>query len=160
MTPVDIDTGGFPLSPDGKQIAFIASATEPVNSYSQPDLWVIDLVKDANPRNLTGGFDWDVGASVFGDNAAPRGGGGNRPLWSADGKSIVENFAKEGQTNLGSFDVATGAMTEITKGDQAIVRFRAAPDTSRLVYHISTPTRIGDLYWLDRVSGEARQLTR
>ncbi len=137
-----------------------ASTTQPVNSYTQPDLWVLDLVKDAKPRNLTAGFDWDVGASVFGDQASPRGGGGNVPIWAADGKSIVENFAKEGQTNLGSFDVATGAMTEITKGNQAIVRFRAAPDASRLVYFLSTPTKIGDLFWLDRVSGEARQLTQ
>ena len=101
------------------RLAFIASATEPVNSYTQPDLWVIDLVKEAKPRNLTEAFDWDVGASVFGDNAAPRGGGGNVPIWSPDGKSIIENFAKEGQTNLGSFDVATGALTEITKGQSS-----------------------------------------
>jgi dipeptidyl aminopeptidase/acylaminoacyl peptidase len=159
LTTIDMDTGGFALSPDGKQIAFIASATEPVNSYTQPDLWVIDLVKDAKPRNLSGAFDWDVGASVFGDNAAPRGGGSNVPIWAPDGKSIIENFAKEGQTNLGSFDVATGTVTEITRGNQAIVRFRAAPDSSKLVYFLSTPTKIGDLFWLDRVSGEARQLT-
>jgi len=159
LTTIDMDTGGFALSPDGKQIAFIASATEPVNSYTQPDLWVSDLVKDAKPRNLTGGFDFDVGAGVFGDQGAPRAGGGNFPIWSPDGKSIVENFAREGQTNLGSFDVATGAMTEITKGNQAVVRFRAAPDTSKLVYFLSTATKIGDLFWLDRVSGEARQLT-
>ena len=160
LTTIDMDTGGFALSPDGKQIAFIASATQPINSYSQPDLWVLDLVKDAKPRNITGGFDWDVGASVFGDQGSPRGGGGNVPIWAADGKSIVENFAKEGQTNLGAFDVATGAMTEITKGNQAVVRFRGAPDASRLVYFLSTPTKIGDLFWLDRVSGEARQLTQ
>ena len=159
LTTIEMDAGGLALSPDGKQIAFIASAQQPVNSYTQPDLWVIDLVKDAKPRNLTAEFDWDVGASVFGDNGAPRGGGGNVPIWAPDGKSIVENFAKEGQTNLGSFDVATGAVTEITKGNQAIVRFRAAPDTSKLVYFLSTTTKIGDLFWLDRVSGEARQLT-
>jgi dipeptidyl aminopeptidase/acylaminoacyl peptidase len=159
LTTIDMDAGGFALSPDGKQIAFIASATEPVNSYTQPDLWVIDLVKDAKPRNITGAFDWDVGASVFGDQGAPRGGGANAPIWAPDGKSIVENFAKEGQTNLASFDVATGAATDITKGNQAIVRFRAAPDTSKLVYFLSTTTKIGDLFWLDRVSGEARQLT-
>ena len=159
LTTIDMDTGSFSLSPDGKQVAFIASATEPVNSYTQPDLWVIDLSKDAKPRNITEGFDWDVGSSVFGDNAPPRAGGSNVPIWSPDGKSIVENFAKEGQTNLGSFDVATGAMTEITRGNQAVIRFRPAPDTSRLIYFLSTPTKIGDLFWLDRVSGEARQLT-
>jgi len=159
ITTIDMDTGGLALSPDGKQVAFIGSAADPVNSYAQPDLWVMDLAKEAKPRNLTAGFDWDVGASVFGDNGAPRASGGNIPIWSADGRSIIENFAREGQTNLGSFDVATGSLTEITKGNQAIVRFRGAPDTSRLVYHLSTPTRIGDLFWLDRVSGEARQLT-
>lgn len=159
VTTVDMDTGGLALSPGGKQVAFIASAAVPVNSYTQPDLWVLDLTKDAKPRNLTETFDWDVGASVFGDMGSPRAGGGNLPIWTADGKGIVENFAKEGQTNLASFDVATGAVTEITKGNQAIARFRAAPDASKLVYHLSTPTRIGDLFWLDRVSGEARQLT-
>ena len=159
LTTLNMDTVAFSLSPDGKQVAFIASAAEPVNSYTQPDLWVLDLVKDAKPRNLTASFDWDAGASVFGDQGSPRAGGGNAPVWSPDGKSIVENFAKEGQTNLGSFDVATGAMTEITKGNQAIVRFRGAPDSSKLVYYLSTATKLGDLFWLDRVSGEARQLT-
>jgi dipeptidyl aminopeptidase/acylaminoacyl peptidase len=159
LATIDMDMGSFALSPDGKQIAFIASLADPVNSYTQPDLWVLDLVKDAKPRNVTGAFDWDVGASVFGDQGSPRAGGGNVPIWAPDGKSIVENFAREGQTNLASFDVATGAATEITKGNQAIVRFRAAPDTSKLVYFLSTTTKIGDLFWLDRVSGEARQLT-
>ncbi|MDP9003451.1 MAG: S9 family peptidase [Verrucomicrobiota bacterium] len=159
LTTIDMDMGSFALSPDGKQIAFIASLADPVNSYTQPDLWVLDLAKDAKPRNITGAFDWDVGASVFGDQGSPRAGGGNVPIWAPDGKSIVENFAREGQTNLASFDVATGAATEVTKGNQAIVRFRAAPDTSKLVYFLSTTTKIGDLFWLDRVSGEARQLT-
>ena len=159
LTTIEMDTGAMALSPDGKQVAFIASATDPVHSYSQPDLWILDLAKDAKPRNLTAEFDFDVGSSVFGDSGAPRAAGSNAPIWSSDGKTIVENYAKEGQTNLGSFDVATGALTEITRGNQAIVRFRAAPDTLRLIYHLSTPTRVGDLFWLDRVTGEARQLT-
>src|SRR2546423_4456041 len=159
ITTIDMDTGAMALSPDGKQVAFTGSVEQPVNSHTQPDLWELDFVKDAKPRNLTEKFDWDVGSSVFGDNGSPRRGGGNQPIWTADGKGIAENFAKEGRTNLGLFDVATGAMTEITKGDQAVPRFRAAPDTSKLVYLVSTPTRIGDLFWLDRKSGEARQLT-
>src|SRR5205823_3104651 len=132
---------------------------QPVNSYTHPDLWVLELAKDAKPRNHTEKFDWDVGSSVSGDNGSPRAGGGNQPIWTADGKGIVENFAREGRTNLGLFDVATGAMSEITKGDQAVPRFRAAPDASKLVYLVSTATRIGDLFWVDRTSGEARQLT-
>jgi dipeptidyl aminopeptidase/acylaminoacyl peptidase len=160
LTTIDMDVGGMTLSPDGKQIAFTASVEEPVNSYTQPDLWVMDLTKDAKPRNLTEKFDFDVGSSVFGDNSSPRAGGGNPPIWTADGKGIIENFARDGRTNVGVFDVANGELTELTKGDQAVPRFRAAPsDPSKLVYLVSTPTRIGDLFWLDRVSGEARQLT-
>jgi dipeptidyl aminopeptidase/acylaminoacyl peptidase len=160
ITTIDMDMGAMALSPDGKQVAFTASVEQPVNSYTQPDLWVMDLVKDAKPRNLTEKFDFDIGSSVGGDNGSPRAGGGNRPIWTADGKGIIENFSRDGRTNIGLFDVASGAMTEITKGDQAVPRFRAAaPDATKLIYLVSTPTRIGDLFWLDRVSGEARQLT-
>ena len=160
ITTIEMDMGAMTLSPDGKQVAFTASVEQPVNSYTQPDLWVMDLAKDAKPRNLTEKFDFDVGSSVGGDNGSPRAGRGNRPIWTADGKGIIENFSRDGRTNVGLFDVASGAMTEVTKGDQAVPRFRAAaPDASKLIYLVSTPTRIGDLFWLDRVSGEARQLT-
>lgn len=146
------------LSPDGKRLAFTASATEPVQSYTQPDLWVLELTPNAQPKNLTAGFDWDVGAGVFGDNAAPRGGGGNPPIWSADGKSILHIFSKEGRTNLASFDASTGAVSELTKGNQAVVRFRASADGKKIFYLLSTPTRIGDLFALE-TGGKRRQLT-
>ncbi len=75
ITTIDMDIGTMVLSPDGKQVAFTGSVEQPVNSYTQPDLWVLDLAKDAKPRNLTEKFDWDVGSSVFGDNGSPRAGG-------------------------------------------------------------------------------------
>ncbi len=112
---------------------------EPINSYTQPDLWVMNLAPNAQPTNLTGGFDWDVAAGVFGDNASPRAGGGNVPIWSLDGKSILEIYSKEGRTNLGRFDAASGALTEVTRGNQAVARFRASVDGSKLVYLASHP---------------------
>jgi dipeptidyl aminopeptidase/acylaminoacyl peptidase len=155
----DMDAGGFALSPSGKQIAFIAQTSKPINSYTQPDLWVLDVAPGAKPRNLTAGFDYDVGAGVGGDNAAPRAGGGNLPVWSADGRSIIHVYAKEGQANLGSFAVTNGKETDITRGEQAVLSFRAIPGTSKMVYSVSTPTRIGDLFWMDRAGGEAKQIT-
>ena len=155
----DMDAGSLSLSPDGKQIAFIASSNQPVNSYTQPDLWVVALTPNAKPRNLTATFDWDVGNGVFGDNTAPRGGGGNVPIWTADGRSIIELYGKEGVTNLGMFEAENGTETDLTHGNQAVMRFRASPDGSKLVYSVSTPTRINDLYWLDRAGGAPKQLT-
>ena len=158
ITTVDMDMNDLALSPDGKRIAFVASVNQPINSYTQPDLWVMDLTPNSTPRNLTGPFDWDVASAVFGDNAAPRAGEGNLPIWSSDSKSIVQTFSKEGRTNLGRFEVATGALTEVTQGNQAVVRFRASADGSKFVYLLSTPTRIGDLFVVAQ-GGQPRQLT-
>lgn len=159
VTSFDMATGTFTVSPDGKQLAFIASASQPVRSYSQPDLWVIDLASGSKPRNLTANFDFDIGGGVGGDNVAPRGGGGNLPVWSPDGRSITMLYVKEGRANLGSFDVASGKLSDVTTGNQAIVSYRAVPDASKFVLLISTPTRIGDLYWFDKSSAQPKQLT-
>ena len=159
ITTVDLGMGGLALSPDGKRFAFAASTNQPVRSYSQPDLWVLDIAPNAQPKNITTDFDFDVASGVGGDNAAPRGGGGGGVAWSADGKSIITVYAKEGKANLGAFDATTGKLTDLTTGNQSISGFRSTPDGSKTVVNISTPTQVSDLYLLDR-SGKPRQLTR
>ena len=59
--------GGMTLSPDGKRIAFIGAVLEPVRSYSEPDLWVLDLQPGASPKNLTASYDYDVNSGVGGE---------------------------------------------------------------------------------------------
>ncbi|MEY2531808.1 MAG: hypothetical protein QOI96_1893, partial [Verrucomicrobiota bacterium] len=159
LNTFDMDVGNLALSPDGKQIAFVAATTKPVNSYTQPDLWIVDLAANAPPRNLTEKFDFDLGAGVFGDNAPPRAGGGNTPIWTPDGRRIIEVYGKEGRTILASFDVASGQPTDLTRGNQAVVRFCATEDRATIVCTISTATRLGDLFAIDSSGGEPRELT-
>jgi dipeptidyl aminopeptidase/acylaminoacyl peptidase len=161
LNTIEMDVGNLSLSPDGNQVAFVAATTQPVNSYTQPDLWVVDLMPNAKPRNLTEKFDFDVGDGVFGDSASPRAGGRNAPIWTPDGHSLIQVCGREGKTTLASFDVATGAETDLTSGNQAVVRFRATPDVSKIIYIVSTPTRVNDLFVLDRTSqgAEPKQLT-
>jgi dipeptidyl aminopeptidase/acylaminoacyl peptidase len=159
LTSFDMDTGAFSVSPDGKQIAFYASPSKPIQSYTEPDLWVMDLAPNAQPRNLTRDFDFDVGSGVGGDNTAPRGGGGTPPIWRADGRSIVAIYAKEGKANIGIFDATTGKETDLTGGNQAVVSFRATPDATKFALVISSPTRIGDIFWLEGAGGQPKQLT-
>jgi dipeptidyl aminopeptidase/acylaminoacyl peptidase len=155
----DMDVGDFALSPDGKQVAFTASSTEPVNSYTQPDLWVVDLTPNAKPRNLTEKFDFDIGNGVFGDSAPPRGGGGNMPVWTPDRRNIIEVVGKQGKTILAKFDTANGAETDVLGGNQAVARFRVSADGAKIVYTASSATRINDIYAIDAPSSEPRQLT-
>lgn len=159
LTTFDMNSGGYTLSPDGKQLAFVASKNKPVQSYTQTDLWVIDTTAGAQPRNLTKEFDHDVASGVGGDNAPPRGGGGGGLAWTADGKFILAVCAKEGKANIGSFDSSSGKEMDITSGDQAVSTFRLTADGSKMVYSVSTPTRVGDLYLMDR-SHQSRQITK
>jgi dipeptidyl aminopeptidase/acylaminoacyl peptidase len=159
LTSFDMGTGAFSVSPDGKRFAFYASVNKPVQSYTEPDLWVMDIAPNAQPRNLTRDFDFDLGSGVGGDNTAPRGGGGAPPVWASDGKSIIALYGKQGRANLGRFDATTGRETDVTSGNQAVVSYRATPDASKFALVISTPTRIGDVFWLDRPGVPPTQLT-
>ncbi|MEO8041246.1 MAG: S9 family peptidase [Acidobacteriota bacterium] len=161
LTKVDMGVGSMSLSPDGKRFAFNASIVhDPVKSYSQSDLWVMDVAENAKPKNLTANFDFDIGAGLTGDQAAPRAGGGSPPIWTTDGRALIERYTKEGRANLASFDADSGKLSAITKGDQAVMNFRATGDGKRLVYSLSTPTRITDLFVSGRDGANARQLTR
>ena len=149
------------LSPDGKRLAFCASINEPVQSYTEPDLWVMDLAADAKPKNLTASYDFDVCSGVGGDQGTPRAGGPDHVVWSGDGNSLIVSTAREGRANLIQVDIASAKITEITRGNQAVERFRANKDASAFVALISTPTNIGDLFWIDhgQASAQPRQLT-
>jgi dipeptidyl aminopeptidase/acylaminoacyl peptidase len=177
ITTIDLNTQGGPgggalaLSPDGKQVAFVAATNQPINSFTEPDLWVLDLSPDAKPRNLTADFNFDIDGFIIGDGAPPRAGGLNKPIWTPDGKGLIEVFSKEGKRNLALFDVPvagvggpgkSGPVQELTSGNQGVMTFRATPDGSKLVYVISTPTRINDLFALDRATPGAlpKQLTK
>ena len=158
---INMAPGEMALSPDGKRVAFCASINDPVQSYTQPDLWVMDLAADAKPRNLTANYDFDVCSGVGGDQGTPRAGGPNHVIWTADGNTLITSTAREGRANLIQVDIASAKISEITQGNQAVERFRANKDASGLVALISTPTNIGDLFWIDRAQAgsQPRRLT-
>jgi dipeptidyl aminopeptidase/acylaminoacyl peptidase len=141
---------GLTLSPDGKRLAFHGDEqplTKP-RSHQQADMFVVDLDggKAGAPKNLTANYDYEIGSGVGGDNTAPRGGGRSGPIWTADGKSIIDVVGKQGSALLVSIDASTGAVTELTAEKQAVVGFAAKPEGPKLVALISTPIAVGDLF--------------
>jgi dipeptidyl aminopeptidase/acylaminoacyl peptidase len=146
LATIPMAIGDLVLSPDGRRLAFHGSLAQPVRSYSQPDLWVMGVTPDAKPQNLTADYDFDVGSSVFGDNAAPRGGRGRTLYWSPDGRSLFDVVEKQGRTPIVRLDTQTRTVTEVTRGDQAVLDFSVSPDASTIVALVSSPVMIGDLF--------------
>lgn len=145
LATVPMDIYDLALSSDGRKLAFHGSASEAVRSYSQPDLWVMDVANGAKPRSLTGDYDFDMGSSVFGDNGPPRGGRSSSIYWSPDGRWLFDKVEKQGRTMIVRVDAETGAITELTRGDQAVLDFSVDPGAAAIVAMVSTPVMIGDL---------------
>jgi dipeptidyl aminopeptidase/acylaminoacyl peptidase len=151
----------YSFSHDGKSIAFVgASAAKPVQSYTQPDLFIADNTAGATARNLTAKYDFDIGGGIGGDQRAPRGGSPGSVLWSKDGKSVLVNVAEQGRANLKRIDIASGKVDPLTTGDHEVQAYSATPDNSKLVLLVSTTTSIGDLFSFDTASGKMTQLTK
>ncbi len=90
----------------------------------------------AVPRNLTAGYDGDIGSGLAGDQHPPRGAARSLPVWSRDRRTLVDVASERGRANLVSIDVATGEVTKITPADQEVIGFtrlrrRLAPGRAR-----------------------------
>jgi dipeptidyl aminopeptidase/acylaminoacyl peptidase len=158
LTKVNMGFGGLSISPDGKRFALLGSPNEPVRSYTKTDLWVLDVAQNAQPRNLTGSMDIEVGGGgIGGDQAPPRAGGGGRVIWAKDGKSLIIEYGKEGRSQLARFDPETKKVTDLTRGDQTIQSYSSITGGGAIAYTVSTPTKISDLYVLN--GSGSRQLT-
>jgi len=95
-----------------------------------------------------------MGGSVGGDNAAPRGGRGRALYWSGDGRSLFDIVEKQGRSPIVRVDTRTGAVTEVTRGDEAVLDFSVNGDASTMVALVSSPVMIGDLF---AIAGDGTQ---
>lgn len=146
------------VSPDGKRVAFHgAVVTEPIRSYSQFDLWVMELNPNAAPQNLTADYDFDMNNTITGDNNASLR-TGQTLHWSPDGRWIFDLSSKWGRTALVRVDTQSGAVQEITKGDQAVLDFTLTPDARTFIAVVSNPVMMADLFVVSP-EGTERRLT-
>jgi dipeptidyl aminopeptidase/acylaminoacyl peptidase len=159
LATIPMGIGDLALSPDNRRLAFHGAVTQPIRSYSQPDLWVMEVAPNAAPRNLTASYDFDMGSGVGGDNAAPRGGGDGPTLhWSPDGRWLFDVVARDGRAVLVRVDAQSGAVEDLTRGDQAVTDFSVTSDARAIVALVSTPVLIGDLFAVS-AGGAQQRLT-
>jgi len=131
-------SGGADLSPDGKQVVYTPFAREfrtwkrYQGGWAQ-DLWTFDLATHRT-KKITD---------------TPR--TERDPMWIGD--RIYFNSDRTGTLNLYSYDLASGATAQLTRGTQWDVRWPSADADGQIVYELN-----GELNVFDTRSGQARHL--
>ena len=145
-------------SADGRTIAFQGNAnTTPVQSYTQSDLFIVDVATGA-VKNLTIADDSDIGGGLTGDQRAPRGGSAAHPEWTPDGTALLVVSASHGRANVVRVRTTDGAESPVTTGDQEVQDFAESADGRGLVALVATPANIGDLFVGDLADHEQTTL--
>ena len=146
VASIDGVVGRFTVSNDGRRIAFVGIPQgQPVRSYDEPDLFVVDAEGKGAPRNLTERYDYDISGGIGGDQASPRGSGSKAIVWAPDDRSVLVVASERGSANIRRINVETAAVESITDGPQDVMSFTAARDGSTLAAIISTPVVLGDV---------------
>jgi dipeptidyl aminopeptidase/acylaminoacyl peptidase len=160
LVSIDGPIGAYSVSGDGRRLAFVGTFRgEPERSYSQPDLWVVDL-GSGSPRNLTSTYDFDMNGGVGGDQRAPRGAHPGGPVWSDDGRSLLIKVGEHGNANLRRVDISSGRVEDVTTGNDEVMSYSSDKSGKRLAFVRSTQTVVGDLHVMDTTAGASpRKLT-
>ena len=152
LVSIEGSIGAYTPSPDGKRLAFVGTLHgTPQRSYSQPDLWVVDLPA-GTPRNLTANYDFDINGGVGGDQRAPRGQHPSGPVWSGD-NIILIRVGEQGNANMAAVDVRSGRVEVPFNDRREVMSYAADSSGTRVAEVVSTSTVVGDLYYEDGPSG-------
>jgi dipeptidyl aminopeptidase/acylaminoacyl peptidase len=156
LASIDGTIGALALSPDGRMLAFLGTENgQPERSHDQTDLFVVEAA-GGTPRNLTRGYDFDIGGSIGGDQAAPRGGSSRGPVWAPDGRSVIVVSGEQGDANLVRVEIASGRVDHVFKGSHTVQSYSSSRE-GRVAALVSTPTNIGDVFVLDAAARSSPQ---
>lgn len=160
QTVIDIDgpVSQATAGPNGTGFAFVGFINPArVQSHKQEDVFVFS---GRTANNLTTAYDFEIGSGVAGDQAPPRGGGGQPLIWTPDGRSLIFASTEHGRGNFMRLDVATSRIEPISSGDHAILAYSATPDASKIAVTINDILHMTELYLFEPAGKKMTQLTR
>ena len=105
------------LSPDGKWVAWVATAVDWDKNLYNPDLWLAKASGDPAPRRIT-----------FSEEAE------SSPAFSPDGKSLFFLSGRSGSSQIWRLSLAGGEAQQITEAPTAVSEFAVAPSGDSLLF--------------------------
>jgi dipeptidyl aminopeptidase/acylaminoacyl peptidase len=133
---------GAELSPDGSTILFVSGSNNDFVTYHNENIFLVPAAGGEH-RLLLPDMPYEVMWAT----------------WSTDGESIYFTANTGVRSELFMVDVATGALSQLTRGDHSIVSgsYLEGPDLH--VLGISTPTNAGDLWLVSGTGGGPDRIT-
>ena len=114
--------GSLALSPDGRRLAWVQIETNWDESRRNPDLWVVGLDGDGEPRRLT----WDPALDAS-------------PSWSPDGSTIAFLSGRDGATQIHLLAYQGGESRAVTSEPTGVTSLRWLDDDTLLFLRPDAP---------------------
>ncbi|MFQ5791772.1 MAG: prolyl oligopeptidase family serine peptidase, partial [Acidobacteriota bacterium] len=143
LTENTVPERGAELSPDNRQVLFLADSNEEFESYYNDNIFVVPA-SGGKHRMLLPDMAYEV----------------QQASWSEDGKAIFFTANTGIRSELFQVDVATENLEQLTEGDHAVRNWSYVPSARQHVFRIDEPTNAGDVWLLSlRDGAEPRRVT-
>jgi dipeptidyl aminopeptidase/acylaminoacyl peptidase/imidazolonepropionase-like amidohydrolase len=139
-------------SPDGTTLAWLEQTRK--NDYGgHAYLWTASIRNGevGTPRNLTRGLDRSVTEGSYDEGGSPY------PRWSSDGRTLYVAIEDKARVHAYAVDAAGGTARLLLGGDRLVEYL--APVAGGLLYGMTDPTHLSDVYLSDDHIASSRQLT-
>jgi dipeptidyl aminopeptidase/acylaminoacyl peptidase len=142
LTRNAVEETGAELSPDNKQVLFLADANERFEPYYKTNLFVVPA-EGGTPRLLLPDFRYAI----------------DQATWAADGRSILASVNMGVHSEIFRIDVASQRTRQLTEGRHFITvsagGWQVVPSAGRMVLQFDEPMRFGDVWTLPLADGPA-----
>ncbi|MGH9160259.1 MAG: S9 family peptidase [Vicinamibacteraceae bacterium] len=133
---------GAVLSPDNRQILFLAGANAQFESPYNDNIFIVPAA-GGMPRLLTAELPYEV----------------QHATWSEDGSAIYFAANMGLHSELFRLDIKTGTPTQLTDGDHALIGWHYVPELDRHLFIEDVPTSPGEIWTLGGGSAAPRRVT-
>ena len=141
-------------SPDGRQVAFVASFTKQMG-YDNGRLY-LQARAGGKEREVAPNYDRPFSSLSLTDLGAA----GRLPLtWANDGQSIFAPASVDGAVHLVNVNITTGAVEQLTAGEQIIISYSFDKTQSKAVLTVGNFLNPSDIYMFDLATRSQQRLT-